>query len=127
MTLLEVIAIPLVIAVVIFLVLLPLLGPRMAWDYAGSGAIGLFVISATVAYLRTRFFHRPPKCFCGDHSLAVSRVSREGDWLKCPVCDAEFHSLSYGEDGWKRCFRIVTDQQEVPWKRRRRWGPWIDE
>lgn len=128
MTLIELFLIPTVLAGVSFLVLLPLFGPKRAWDLAGTSALVTTALWFSVLYLRRTIVDKPPRCVCGADKLLATRVFDHGHALACTSCSRLYWLTVFRADGWKRCVQVTGDLQVQAWKRRRRWGGWmVDE
>jgi len=126
MTIIEIVVVPVFLAGVIFVIALPFVGPKAAWDLAASGTI--ILSSLAFGFLRvSRIFGRPPRCACGHEMAEAVFGSALGSYWKCPVCDSEYWVSTIRTDGWLHCARLLSGNQLHNWKKRRRFGRWIDD
>ena len=127
MTLIELLGLPIALAIVLLLVLMPFLGAKAAWDAAGTISLALSVTWFTGLCVRQALFNRLPKCQCGTNAIRATSVSEHGTDLECAACGRRYEFSSVQSDGWRRCKRLDASSPPRPWKKRRVWGFWIDD
>jgi hypothetical protein len=126
-TLIELIGLPIALAIAFFLVLLPFLGAKAAWDAAGTLALVISFIWFGGLWVRKAVRDRLPKCRCGKGEIQTVSISEQGQALECAACGERYQCSNVDADGWRRCRRLDAALAPQSWKKRRGWGAWTDD